>query len=791
MGSNVGTVSIDFIANMAGFVANIDKGTRAVNSSVAQMNKSLYSLQAGFKSVQGMVGGTVAAMAAFAAGNSIVNFGKDAVKAFNEAEQSASRLSAALMSTGRLSDQATQKIVNNATAISRATTVEDDALIEATASFANFAKKLNSSELASAQKAIVGLSTVMKIDLDTAAKQLGKTISGATNTIGRSGIEIGKTKDQSERLAQSLQKLNGFYVTAQNLADTNTGRTEQLKNAWGNLQETFGQTISVGTNTSNLIKTLTDRIIQLDDFIKQHQGTIARLMQITIDGSKVVFYGISSVVNFFATHMANSVSMAIENINRLITYSTSNLNNLIKLVNLVPSALGQKQFGLIPDSTLKNPFAQMKSSFEKNMKNDFALAGKSLNSVFRGRTFNFNAGQGASLGNRDFSDDSSSGNGKGKGSKSHKNHTMEQLKAEAEAIRERNRTIFEIEREGMAKLDKLRKLDLVSMDTYKREKARLNKELMDAIKVPTEDIKAATDNMLAPFRKFLDEMDGSVKTSDQFNDKLSETKNLLDAIKKPADIFVETVRMYDELLKQNFITQTQFNEGLEIAKQKFIEATEPSKEATKRFEDVTSTLANLGRQLEDVFVDAVTQGKFSFLDFAKSAGEALVRLGLQLAVVTPIAEAFQRAMTQRKQSSSSGIIGSLLTSALGGGLSALTGGASALPNLLTSGTSLALPGLTFRAEGGDFIGGRPMIVGERGPELVMPRASGTVIPNDQLGAGSTPNVTVHYHISTGVSQTVKAELASAMPQITRQTVEAVIQASKRGGRMSMAMGARA
>ena len=32
-----------------------------------------------------------------------------------------------------------------------------------------------------------------------------------------------------------------------------------------------------------------------------------------------------------------------------------------------------------------------------------------------------------------------------------------------------------------------------------------------------------------------------------------------------------------------------------------------------------------------------------------------------------------------------------------------------------------------------MVGGRPYLVGERGPELLIPGGSGTVIPNNQLG----------------------------------------------------------
>jgi len=57
--------------------------------------------------------------------------------------------------------------------------------------------------------------------------------------------------------------------------------------------------------------------------------------------------------------------------------------------------------------------------------------------------------------------------------------------------------------------------------------------------------------------------------------------------------------------------------------------------------------------------------------------------------------------------------------------------------------SMPLPGL---ATGGPAMANTPYIVGEKGPELFMPGRSGTVIPNDALGGGST-NVVVNVDAS--------------------------------------------
>ena len=93
----------------------------------------------------------------------------------------------------------------------------------------------------------------------------------------------------------------------------------------------------------------------------------------------------------------------------------------------------------------------------------------------------------------------------------------------------------------------------------------------------------------------------------------------------------------------------------------------------------------------------------------------------------------------------------------------------------------------FFADGGSVSGSKPIIVGERGPEIFSPGASGTIIPNDKIGGGgSTTNVTLN--ITTGVQGTVRAEIMNLMPQITEQVKNAVAEARQRGGAFSTAMG---
>jgi hypothetical protein len=84
--------------------------------------------------------------------------------------------------------------------------------------------------------------------------------------------------------------------------------------------------------------------------------------------------------------------------------------------------------------------------------------------------------------------------------------------------------------------------------------------------------------------------------------------------------------------------------------------------------------------------------------------------------------------------------GSMLPAA-GGGLSALFGGGG-------SGFLSALTGfLPFLADGGDVTPGRAYVVGEKRPEVFVPRSAGTVIPNVPSG-GNVTHISQTFHIST-------------------------------------------
>ena len=89
---------------------------------------------------------------------------------------------------------------------------------------------------------------------------------------------------------------------------------------------------------------------------------------------------------------------------------------------------------------------------------------------------------------------------------------------------------------------------------------------------------------------------------------------------------------------------------------------------------------------------------------------------------------------------------------------------------------LNIPGF---AKGGPVTGGDPYIVGEKGPELFVPKGSGTIVPNDDLGGGVSVVVNVD---ATGGSEVQGDEpSASQLGRLIGAAVQAELIKQKRPG----------
>lgn len=98
---------------------------------------------------------------------------------------------------------------------------------------------------------------------------------------------------------------------------------------------------------------------------------------------------------------------------------------------------------------------------------------------------------------------------------------------------------------------------------------------------------------------------------------------------------------------------------------------------------------------------------------------------------------------------------------------------------LAKGISTAILGM--RAMGGPVSANSPYIVGEKGPELFVPHASGSIVSNSNMnqgGGSSGASINVNYNIAAGVT---RSELAPILEQERRRLKAEIPDMVRRGG----------
>ncbi|MFY8212444.1 MAG: phage tail tape measure C-terminal domain-containing protein [Candidatus Nanopelagicus sp.] len=153
----------------------------------------------------------------------------------------------------------------------------------------------------------------------------------------------------------------------------------------------------------------------------------------------------------------------------------------------------------------------------------------------------------------------------------------------------------------------------------------------------------------------------------------------------------------------------------------------------------------------DRFVD---DGKFSFSDFAESVIKDLIKIEMKAAAMN---------------------LWEIMRGGMGGGGG---GGGGGLGGLISTGLSL----LGF-ASGGSPPLDRPSIVGEKGPELFIPRTAGTIVPNNAMGGTPVQNT----YVTNNISAIDGASIARLFTQ-NRQLLLGTIEQAKKELPMSLVRG---
>ena len=192
----------------------------------------------------------------------------------------------------------------------------------------------------------------------------------------------------------------------------------------------------------------------------------------------------------------------------------------------------------------------------------------------------------------------------------------------------------------------------------------------------------------------------------------------------------------------------------------------------------TREIAQLGGVVQKSFED----GFISIVEGSKSVVGAFKDMARLI-----IKELFKVLVVQRAVGSfaSGGQAGSGILGFLGGAFMSLGTGL----NSSAMGGPLHSAG---RSSGGTMRANMPYLVGERGPELVMPSHQGSIYNADLTGKamGGSGKITqvFNFNLSANGDESVKKIVAQAAPQIADMAQKGVIAARRRGGTMRSTFG---
>ena len=191
-------------------------------------------------------------------------------------------------------------------------------------------------------------------------------------------------------------------------------------------------------------------------------------------------------------------------------------------------------------------------------------------------------------------------------------------------------------------------------------------------------------------------------------------------------------------------------------------------EAINQTDGLKDKFMEIGQGIEDGIVSGLTDAVMGTKTLAEAATGVLNNLKRKLVEV-----AMQRAV-----SGIGNFFGNALSGIFGGGKKSnpFLGGSNAFKF-----KSNLSPTLGFFANGGRPPVGRASIVGEKGPEIFVPRSAGTIVPNDKIGGGGTTNIVTVNVDASGSSVSGNTADANILGQVIGQAVQAQLIKEKRAG----------
>lgn len=209
-------------------------------------------------------------------------------------------------------------------------------------------------------------------------------------------------------------------------------------------------------------------------------------------------------------------------------------------------------------------------------------------------------------------------------------------------------------------------------------------------------------------------------------------------------------QVFDSVIQSAQETAREQRSALEVVAGSLGEVAKEGVKASEVLKKTDTTAKTLSQTINDNLGNSLLSLIDNFTDL-RSVG---------ISVLQDLLKAVIQFQFSQAKSSSGGILGTILNATVGSVFSGFfSGGNIGTPQPVSSSISggvrnfIGSTSLSARATGGPLSAGRPTLVGEKGPEIIIPGRAGTVLPNGQGMGGGT-----YYIDARGADQAAIARL---------------------------------
>ena len=236
--------------------------TRSLKNVGDEGEKSAGRIRTAFSTVRSVIGGAVA----FLAARGIGRFFADSIRIAEEAASVWDILAANVENAGVQFERVRPEIEAAARAAQQMTRYDDDsfarALSELVSITLDYAGSLRNMDV------VLDLAAAKHMDLETAARLVGRAMIGQTELLRRYGITVREGADAVQAIREQ------FRGAAEKEGAGLAGTLQRIRNAWDDLKQAVGEVLLTGDSAGRQMNVLVDVLVRMEGWIRRNASAI-------------------------------------------------------------------------------------------------------------------------------------------------------------------------------------------------------------------------------------------------------------------------------------------------------------------------------------------------------------------------------------------------------------------------------------------------------------------------------------------------------------------------------------